>query len=112
MHHREGTLFTSTTINNTDDRHVFTAEDGFNLAIAVYDGLMPDFSDPFGRELNEYIIVEASRFYYDFSTSPPEYGEIPLELHPCTEEELGFNTDNRANAKFYEVTDNWKSLAG
>ena len=37
MHHREGTLYTSTTINNADDRRVFTAEDGFNIAIAIYD---------------------------------------------------------------------------
>ena len=84
MHHREGTQFTSTTINNADERRIFTAEDGFNLAIAIFDESMPDFKDPLGRELNEYLIVEATRIYYDFSVSPPTFGEIPLELHPCT----------------------------
>ena len=74
MHHREGTLFTSATINNTDERRVFSAEDGFNIAIAVYDGLTPDFSDPFGRKLHEYLTVEAVRSYYDFTSSPPDYG--------------------------------------
>ena len=58
---RKGTIFTQSTFQNFyDDSDSFGADDGLLFAIAVADFLNWDLSDRYGRDLSEYIEIEAN----------------------------------------------------
>ena len=87
---------------------MFTEKDGFQIAVAV-----PDFTDEltdeyyqdkYGRELEEWITIGATYEKCIFDDCEDTY----LELHKCTEEELGL--DDKGNSKFYPTTEQDKQF--
>ena len=66
MHHRQGTLFTSTILKNYGRDRIFTEKEGFNIAFAIVDLGSEDLKDVAGRELHEYLEIEALLNSYDF----------------------------------------------
>ena len=59
LRERDGTLITTAVkANYNDENRIFTEEDGFQIAIAVGDSrTFPNFTDPFGREIHEYLEI-------------------------------------------------------
>ena len=108
MHYHEGTLFTSTVLKNQSRDRVFTAEEGFNIAFAIIDSGTADFSDVAGRELHEYLLVEAILHTFDYRNGETNTSTISLNPHICTEDELGFNGSENSN--FFKLANEWQQI--
>ena len=103
MHYREGTLFSTTVLKNANADRVFTAEDGFNIAIAVIETSSSDLIGAQGRNIEEYLEIVAEQYTWDHKEEILEF--ISLEPHPCTKEELGFSGSE--DSKKFNLSSEW-----
>ena len=56
---RDGTMYTETLRKGyNSDTRVFTEKDGFQMAFAVLDSSRLDGTDPYGRELDDWLEIE------------------------------------------------------
>ena len=108
LYYRERTLFTTSTEKQKNFNRVFTEQDGFQIAIAVPDFTPEEteeyYQDMKGRKLEEWITIEANFIKCTFDSC--DYTD--LELHKCTDEELGL--DDKGNSKFYPTSEQDKKV--
>ena len=104
---RNGTLFTTSTLSNYNDfSRNFTQDDGFQVAFAVVDYQTDDWSDVAGRQLEEYLEIYVSAYYFSRSGEEFKTETLYIEHHPCSDVELGF--DDNGESKFNPLIDEEK----
>ena len=71
-------------LKNQNTDRIFTAEDGFNFAFGIIDVGAEDLVDVAGRQIHEFIEIEALIHTYDYRNGNSILESTSLNPHPCT----------------------------